>query len=125
MSDPFNPNRIPSTQGDGSTTVIDPADVDRPVIPPVTGGPVVDVRDERAQDHERRNPLENITPEKPRNHPIAYVALATAALALILSLLSMGDDSSDYRQVKIGNNDCVLGPAGDTDALYCRTPAVP
>ncbi len=91
------------------------------VIPTApTAPPVSDV------DRRPHNPLDSVTPERPRSHPIAYAALALATLALLLSLLGLrnGDDDG-FRQVKVGNTDCVIGQQGDADVLYCRASGIP
>ena len=72
-----------------------------------------------------RNPLEHVTPEVPRTHPIAYAALALAALALVLSLVGLRDGGDGYRRVKVNNADCIVGPDNDSGVLYCSTAAVP
>lgn len=118
MSDPMHPSEPipPAGVRAQSTTVMDPVDPLIPAAPPRHD----------ADDKRPRNPLDDITPERPKSHPVAYAALALATLALLLSLLGMrGDDNGGFRQVRIGNNDCVIGQQGDTDVLYCRTPAVP
>ncbi|MDP1794200.1 MAG: hypothetical protein Q8K63_08690 [Acidimicrobiales bacterium] len=98
-----------------------------PVIPATPETPRLDLTREEAT--RPRNPLDDITPEKPKSHPIAYAALAIATLALLLSLLGLrGGGDGDYREVKVGNADCVIGPqqaADGTDVLFCRTGAVP
>lgn len=66
-----------------------------------------------------------MTPERLGTHPIAYAALAIAALALLLSWLNMGDGAERFRQVKIGDQDCVIGQQADADVLYCRAANVP
>ncbi|MCU1375798.1 MAG: hypothetical protein JWO68_3084 [Actinomycetia bacterium] len=64
--------------------------------------------------------------ERPRSHPLTYLALALGSLALILSLAALTrGNGPDYRQVKIGANDCVIGAQDGQDVLYCRTASVP
>lgn len=120
MTDISNPTgSIPPVGARGGTTVVD---LDAPVIP------AANERVERpsVDSTPRHNPLDDIHPERPRTHPVAYAALALSALALLLSVLAMsrgGDDG--YRQVKIGNNDCVIGQQAGADVLYCRAANVP
>jgi hypothetical protein len=98
--------------------------IERPVIPPAADAPHVDLRDD---DRGHRNPLEDVTPERPKTHPVAYAALGLAALALLLSLFGLrSNDDGGFRQVKVGNADCVIGPQDNgPDVLFCRTGAVP
>lgn len=111
------PSPIPP-RPDGSTTVIDSGEL--PIIPPAAETAVSE------RPPPRRGPLDDVQIEKPRTHPVAYAALALATLALLLSLFGGGDGDGGYRQVKVGNADCVIGPQADAaDALYCRTPPVP
>jgi hypothetical protein len=113
-------NEIPTRRVTAGTAVMDTGE--RPSIPP-TPRPL---REEATNDPGFKNPLEHVTVERPGTHPIAYAALAIAALALLLSLLSMGNGGSDkFREVRIGNQDCVIGRQGDADVLYCRAAAVP
>ena len=96
-------------------------DLETPVIP--AAAPQAEEPRPAHRDH---NPLDNITPEKPRTHPVTYGALALAALAFLLSVVALSRGGGDgYRQVKIGTNDCVIGKQADADVLYCRTPNVP
>jgi hypothetical protein len=113
----FSPDPIPPRPDDGrSTAVIDP--VSAPAIAPTAA-----VHEGRStRDH---SVLSDVTPERPKTHPVAYAALALATLALLLSLLGMRHDDGGYRQVKIGTNDCVIGRQAGADVLYCRTPTVP
>ena len=64
-----------------------------------------------------------VSPEKPRQHPIAYIALALGVLSLIwLAVLTskVGDDG--YQKVRVGTQDCVSVPQDNGPAaLYCRT----
>ena len=99
-------NRIPTA----NTAVIETA-------PPV--------RDPEPREPRVPNPLENVTPERPRTHPIAYAALALATLALVLSLFGLRDNDNGFRQVRVGNADCVIGQQDGTDVLYCRASGVP
>jgi hypothetical protein len=80
-----------------------------------------------AEDERRphTNPLDNVTPERPRTHPIAYAALALATLALLLSLFGLRDNDDGFHQVRVGNADCVIGQQDGTDVLYCRASGVP
>lgn len=104
-----------------STTVMNPVEPSIPAASPRNDADRLAVDDKRP-----RNLLEDITPEKPKSHPVAYAALALATLALLLPLLGRGGDGDGgYRQVRIGENDCVIGQQGDADVLYCRTPAIP
>jgi hypothetical protein len=125
MSDP---NRFDGgTPGEGRTTsTMEPAET--PTIPPAPPRTRETSRGEatRVDVAKRRSPLDDITLERPRTHPVAYAALALAGLALVLSLFGLGGGGGGgYRQVKVGTNDCVIGRQGDTDVLYCRAPAVP
>lgn len=82
-------------------------------------------RDELRVEPRVTNPLDSVTPERPRTHPIAYAALALATLALLLSLFGLRDDDNGFRQVKVGTADCVIGQQDGVDVLYCRASGVP
>jgi hypothetical protein len=99
--------------------------VDQPVIPPAPASATTS--DAPRLTPKPRRLLDDITFETPRTHPVAYAALALAALALLLSLAGLlsGGGDGGYRQVKIGNADCVIGHQDGADVLYCRAPAVP
>lgn len=105
MSEPFEPNPYVG----GGTAVLDPD----PSIPPTP----------RRADRERNKPrpLDNIRWEQPRTHPIAYIALGLASLALLLAAvgLARGGGSDEFRRVKVNGQDCVIQLTGDTDALFC------
>src|SRR5690349_6696418 len=110
---------IPTRPAGGHTALIDADPAGIPPVPP-TPEPA-----RHEPEHHFHNPLENVKAEQPGTHPIAYAALAIAALALLLSLLNMDRGGNDFRQVRIGNQDCVIGQQGDADVLYCRAGAVP
>jgi hypothetical protein len=75
-----------------------------------------------APHHDR--PIHNV--ERPRTHPISYLAAALAALALVLSLAALArHDDHGYRSVRIGANDCVIGHPNGVDVLYCRAANIP
>jgi hypothetical protein len=77
------------------------------------------IRDEPRTD---RHPP-SVQPEKPRQHPIAYAALALSVIALLwLAVLSASSGDNGYQKVRVGTQDCVSVPqdAGPA-ALYCRT----
>jgi hypothetical protein len=111
MSDPtasYEP--IPGTPG--TTTV------SAPVPGPTTGASAV------GDGH--RGPLDDVKVERPRTHPLTYLALVLGTLALILSLAALTrDDGGGYRQVRIGGHDCVIGQQDDADVLYCQTSSLP
>jgi hypothetical protein len=71
------------------------------------------------------NPLEDVTPERPATHPIAYIALVLAVVAVVLSAVALRSDDDGFRRVNVGNTECVIGPQGDVDVLYCRASALP
>jgi hypothetical protein len=73
-----------------------------------------------------RGPLDDVKVERPRTHPLTYLALALGTLALILSLAALTrHDGGGYRQVKIGGHECVIGEQNGADILYCQTSSVP
>jgi hypothetical protein len=109
----------PRPEAGRSTTIIDPV---TPTTTPPTAAAVARQQERGTHDH---SVLGDVTPERPRTHPVAYGALALAALALLFSLLGLRHDNGGYRQVKIGTNDCVIGRQAGTDVLYCRAPTVP
>ena len=65
----------------------------------------------------------NVTPEKPRRHPIAYAALALGIISLIwLAILTSKVGDEGYQKVRVGTQDCVSVPQDSGPAaLYCRT----
>ena len=74
----------------------------------------------------RPSPLDNISAEKPRTHPVAYGAMALAALALILSVFALSRDTGDdYKEVRVNGQACVIHMSGDSDVLFCATGPVP
>ena len=83
-------------------------------------------RTETTNHEPHSNPLADVKPETLRTHPVAYAALAIAVFALLISVVAArGNSSDDFRQVRIGANDCVIGQDAGVDVLYCRTAAVP
>jgi hypothetical protein len=116
VTDLTHPDTIPERPARGTT-------VDQPVIPPTPAA----ASDERPVVPRPRRPLDDLTLETPRTHPVAYAALALGTLALLLSLAGLfrGDGDGGFRQVKIGTNDCVIGHQAAADVLYCRTPTPP
>jgi hypothetical protein len=126
VSDPsFSYEESTRTRGSGATTSTVGSGEAAP-IPKVPPEHRADPESATSAPKRLRNPLENVTAEGPRTHPVAYAALALAALALLLSLLGLGGGGGGYRQVKVGTNDCVIGPPQDgVDVLYCRVPNVP
>jgi hypothetical protein len=115
MSDQFTrvEPAIPDRTTTGSTSVSPPI-----VAPTASAGAT------STGDH--RGPLDDIEVERPRTHPLTYLALALGTLALLLSLAALArHDGHGYRQVKIGANDCVIGRQAGADVLYCRAANVP
>lgn len=104
MSEPFEPNPYVS----GGTAVLDPD-------PTIAQAPRVD------RGTRKPSPLDNIKPELPRTHPVTYLAVGLATLALLLSIfaISRGGDGGGFRRVKVNGQDCVIQMTGDTDALFC------
>ena len=64
--------------------------------------------------------IADVVPEKPRNHPLTYLALALSVIALIW-LAAMAGGGDDYQKVRVGSEDCVSVPQDNGPAvLYCR-----
>jgi hypothetical protein len=64
-----------------------------------------------------------LKPEEPRRHPVAYLALALSAVALLWLAVDAAAGSGDgYQKVRVGTQDCVSVPQDSGPAaLYCRT----
>jgi hypothetical protein len=73
------------------------------------------------------SPVADITPEKPRRHPIAYAALGLSILSLLwLAVLTSNQGDDGFQKVRVGSQDCVSVPQDSGPAaLYCRTAGVP
>lgn len=99
-------------------------------VPPI--GATASMPPVEHHEGERSPVFGDLEVEKPRTHPLTYAALALATLALLLSIaaLSRDDGGEEYREVRIGSNDCVIGEAeaegdDDADVLYCRAANLP
>ena len=72
------------------------------------------------------NPLGDVRVEKPRTHPMTYLALIVGVIALLVAFAALGrHDGPKYRQVKIGAHECVIGHTNGVDQLYCLTNNLP
>lgn len=76
---------------------------------------------EAAVEPERHQPP--VQPEKPRQHPVTYAALALSVIALLwLAVLTANSGNDGYQKVRVGSSDCVSVPQDSGPAaLYCRT----
>ena len=97
--------------------VAEPVDVAAPHddVYPSTGTPP-------RRMHVPRNDGPDVTPEEPRRHPIAYVALGLSIIALLWLAVLSTKGGDHFQKVRVGSQDCVSVPQDNGPAaLYCRT----
>ena len=127
VSDPTSYIPRPGASPD-ETTALPPIEDERSPEPEPLPQPLPEPEPAPVGDGPSSGPLGDLRVEKPRTHPLTYAALALAALALIFSIAALGgDDGEEFRKVRIGDADCVIGEdeADDGDVLYCRAAGVP
>lgn len=84
--------------------------------------PTLDLTERTETDAAHVGPLRI---EPPRLHPMTYIALGIATLALILSMAALSRDSGPNR-VRVGNRECIVADgSSDQGTLFCATGDVP